>query len=389
MYDERLKLIAQLDPILKMERIPTARALHRTLMQEVLAETDMPPFDKSAMDGYACRMVDLGNEMKVLETIPAGHLPARELGPNECSKIMTGAAVPLNADCVFKVEDSMEVKKGWVKCTNLDSKRNICYLGEDYSRGELLLAKGQILGPEHIAVISGAGLKVVFVSKKPAVGLIVTGSELLEPGEPLVNGKIRNSNANQMISLLDKMGLDVNYYGIVEDDYKVLKNKIFRALEQNDVLLLTGGASMGDFDFVPELLKNELFEIFWERTGLKPGNPMTFARKGDKYFLGLSGNPVSSMVQFEFLAKPILYRLSGANYQPFRFQAELAEDFNRRNADRVAVVPVKLNPEGAFEKVAFNGSAHISGLAGGTALLEIPVGTRNLKKGDKAYVRPL
>jgi molybdopterin molybdotransferase len=146
---------------------------------------------------------------------------------------------------------------------------------------------------------------------------------------------------------------------------------------------------VGDFDFISEILQQQGFEIFWNRTGMKPGNPMTFSKKVDKYVFGLSGNPVSSLVQFELIAKPAIYRLLGAEYQPLRIKAPLSFDFKQRKADRLILVPVIINANGEVEAVPFNGSAHINSLVFANALMEIQPGRTEINRGETAYVRPL
>jgi molybdopterin molybdotransferase len=227
------------------------------------------------------------------------------------------------------------------------------------------------------------------VAVSPVISLIATGSELVEPNEKPLPGKIRNSNASQIISQLRKMNLNVNYIGLANDDFDKLTKIFKKALEKSDYLIFTGGASVGDFDFIPEILKEQGFQIFWDRTGMKPGNPMTFSHKGNKYCFGLSGNPVSSMVQFELIAKPVIYRLLGAKYQAFRIKATLASGYKQKKADRLNIKPVIINSEGIVEQIPFHGSAHINSLVFANALMEIPAGTVEYKKGDFVYVRPL
>jgi len=389
MYHKVLEKIASLKPCFSIGEKEIDQSLRNILQQDILAEIDMPPFDKSAMDGYACRREDLENELEMLEVIPAGKIPEFSLGINQCSKIMTGASLPENANCVFKVEDSKTTRDGFVACTDQNSKRNICNRAEDFKQGEILIKKGQIIRPEHIAVMASCGLQKVKVAKMPRIGIIITGSELLEPNVKMLPGKIRNSNGPQLISLLNKMGIESKYYGIAIDNLEILRSIFRQALEENDLVMVTGGASMGDFDLVPDILKEEGFELLWERTGLKPGNPMSFGIKGDKYFFGLSGNPVSSLVQFEYLAKPIIYQLLGTDYSPLTLKVPLAQDFKRKAADRLGVIPVLINSSGEIEHIPFNGSAHIASLPYGNALMEIPAGIFEIKKGNLAYVRPL
>ncbi len=388
-FEKIQEVIASLQPIFKVEEINLSEALHRILQEDVIADINMPPFDKSAMDGYACRFEDIGQPMEVLETISAGDVPSKRIGRNECSKIMTGAALPEGADCVFKVEDSAEIETDKVVCTNPKTTKNICYLGEDYKTGEMLISKGIKINEPHIAVIAGAGYNNVKVSCLPKIALVTTGSELVEPDQVPPAGKIRNSNASQVLAQLRKIGLEATYLGLAADDYKKLSKLVSEALQNFDVLIFTGGASVGDFDFIPHILKEQNFVIHWERTGLKPGNPMTVAQKDNKFCIGLSGNPVSSLVQFEFIAKPLLFRLMDSDVRPLRIKGKMANDFYRKKADRIAVIPVKINETGEIETIPFHGSAHINSLVQANGLIEVPEGQSKISKGDMVYVRPL
>ncbi len=359
------------------------------LQQDIVSDMDMPPFDKSAMDGYACCKQDIANPLKLIEVIAAGSVPVNEIKENQCSKIMTGAKVPIGADCVFMVEDAEKIDENTVRCINLKTKTNICYRGEDCKNGDILLQKGRIIKSEHLPIMASAGYTRVKVSRMPTIGLIVTGSELVEPDQKPDNGKIRNSNAIQISALCKKMNLEVKYYGIVVDDIKQLSTVFNMAMNETDVIMITGGASMGDYDLVPELLSVSGFEIIWERTGLKPGNPMSFSYKNNKYCFGLSGNPVSCMVQFEYLVKPLLYKLLGGHYIPPVIKAEMAMDFHRKNSSRFGIIPVLINTHGLVELLPFNGSAHLNALAGANALMEVATGINELKKGEYAYVRSI
>lgn len=388
-FNEILETIKSIPPNFKPEVIELKDALNRVLQEDIFADADMPPFHKSAMDGYACHLEDIGNEMEVLETIQAGMLATKTVGKNQCSKIMTGAAVPDGCDCVFKVEDSESVTTKTVRCTNPHTMKNICYKGEDFKTGELLIKKGMIINVSQMAVMAGVGKVNIIVSAQPKISLIATGNELVEPHEKPENGKIRNSNSSQIISQLRKMNLAVNYIGLAKDDFESLTQLFNKTFEDSDFVIFTGGASVGDFDFIPEILKKQDFNVLWDRTGIKPGNPMTFSQKGDKYCFGLSGNPVSSLIQFEMIAKPVIYKLLGANYRPFRIKAPLSFDFKQRFADRLILKPVIINENGLVESVPFNGSADINALVFANALMEIQLGQTEILKGGLAYVRPL
>ncbi len=387
-YRQIQEQIAALKPDFKTEIVLLKDALNRVLQEDVIADSPMPPFDKSAMDGFACRIEDINNELEILEILQAGMIPSKKIEKNQCSKIMTGAAVPEGADCVFMVEHSISVGENKVKCTNSTTNKNICYRGEDYQTDEVLIKKGTIINVSQMAVLAGAGYAKVKVSVQPKIGLINTGSELVEPHEKPAFGKIRNSNASQLIAQLSKINLPVTNYGIIEDDYDKHVKILTQAIEENDYIFFTGGASVGDFDLVPKILDDLNFEIFWNRTGIKPGNPMSFSKKGNTFCFGLSGNPVSSLIQFELIAKPVLYKLLGANFKPLRIKANLNFDFHRKKADRFGIVPVVINSDGLVEKVPFNGSAHINAMVFANAIMEVPYEEFKINKGDFVYVRP-
>jgi molybdopterin molybdotransferase len=388
-FNEIMEIIKRLHSDFKTEVIELKDAFNRILQEDVFADADMPPFHKSAMDGYACHFEEIGNELEVLETIQAGMLATKTVGKNQCVKIMTGAAVPTGCDCVFKVEESVVVGNTTVRCTNPRSMKNICYKGEDFKTGELLIKKGAIINVSQMAVMAGVGKFKIMVSALPKISLIATGSELVEPSEKPEKGKIRNSNASQIISQLQKMNLEVKYIGLAKDDFDELTQLFKTTMEESDFVIFTGGASVGDFDFIPEILMSQGFNILWDRTGIKPGNPMTFSQKSNKYCFGLSGNPVSSLVQFEMIAKPVIYRILGASFQAFRIKAPLSFDFKQRSADRLNLKPVIINELGLVEEIPFHGSAHINALVFANALMEIQEGQTEVKKGELVYVRPL
>ena len=388
-FDQIQAQISELKVAFDSEEVSLDKAFNRVLRQDIFADMDMPPFHKSAMDGYACRFKDIGNILQVNEVIQAGMTAQKPVQENQCVKIMTGAAVPQNCDCVFKVEESEQIDESHVRCTNPQTSMNICYQGEDYENGALLIPSGTIVSTPQMAVLAGAGQTVVKVSIQPKITVIATGSELVHPSEKPKPGQIRNSNSSQVISQLQQMNLAIVNNLTLADDYELLVDTFKQALSNSDIVIFTGGASVGDFDFIPEILKEQEFNIFWDRTGIKPGNPMTFSQKDNKYVIGLSGNPVSSLAQFELIAKSVIYKLMGANYHPLRIKAKLNFDYKRKKADRVAIVPVLIGSDGNISEIPFHGSAHINALISANALMEVPAEVKEIKKGETAYVRPL
>jgi molybdopterin molybdotransferase len=388
-FEEIQQLTGNLPPFFPTEKVQLENAFNRVLQEDVIADLNMPPFNKSAMDGYACRLEDIGNELEVLEVINAGKIASLKIGKNQCVKIMTGAAVPPECDCVFMVEDAEELHGNKVRCTNLNTMKNICYLGEDYKEGDVLLKKGALINVPQMAVLAGAGYAEVLVSKRPKATVIATGSELVSPSETPKPGQIRNSNSSQVITQLRKMNLEIVAELMLVDDYELLTKSFNKALESSDFIVFTGGASVGDFDFIPEILKEQGFKLYWDHTGIKPGNPMTFSEKEGKFVFGLSGNPVSSFVQFELIAKPVICKLLGSNYTPLRVKARMNFTYQRKNANRLAIIPVVIDSNGAISEIPFHGSAHINALAFANALLEVPLGVSTIQNNEFAYVRPL
>jgi len=377
----------------KTEKVPLVESLWSVLAEEIVSDIDMPPFDKSAMDGYACRTEDLKSELEVIETIPAGCKPKKKISKGKCSKIMTGAMIPEGADCVIIVEETELTKSGKVKFTGditqfsgENSKCNICFKAEDIKKGDCLLTKGLVIKPQHIAVLATAGYAKVTVAVQPTVGIITTGSELVEPGKKLTSSKIRNSNGHQLIAQVLNTGAVPSYYGIVADEEKAITDIITQALHENDIVLISGGVSMGDFDFVHACLKKNGIKILFDKVAIQPGKPVNFGIGKGKVCFGMPGNPVSTFMQFEFLVKPFIYAMMGAEFQPETFLLPLGTDIKRSNASRESIIPVKIE-EGKVYPFEYHGSAHINAIAQTNFVISIPQGAKEIEEGKLINVR--
>lgn len=388
-FEKALKIIRNSLIPFEYETVNLADSLHRVLAEDVVSDVNLPPFDKAAMDGFACRRVDLPGPFHVVEDIPAGNYPQRKIVEGQCSRIMTGAPIPEGADVVFMVEHHEVQPDGSILFTHENTSNNICYLGEDVKEGEVILSKGSLIKPQEIAILAGAGKNTVLVCKKPKVGVLSTGSELVEPYMAPKLGQIRNSNGYQMMAQLTNMGANVEYFGIVADTMEDLQGKIQSAIKLTDVLFISGGVSVGDYDFVPQVLQELEFEILITSIATKPGKHTLFARKENKYVLGFPGNPVSSFVQLEFIGKELLFGLMGHQPETLRFKTVIIEDYFRKKDDRLEFLPVRLTPSGKVELLPYHGSAHIHALSKANALMEIPIGVKNIEKGDLVHVRPL
>jgi len=371
------------------EAVDFMQSTGRILAQDVFADADMPPFNKSAMDGYACRRTDLEQELSVVEVIPAGQSPTKSIGPCQCSKIMTGAQVPEGADTVFMVEYSENIAPGKVRFTGEKTNANISLKGEDLKEGELILNTGTLLKPQHIAMLASVSCINPQVSKRPVLGLISTGSELVNPEEKPGLSQIRNSNGPQLTAQATSNGFSVNYYGIVPDNEDLLTQVIQESINQNVVTVLSGGVSVGDFDFVPKIIRELGFEIHFSKISIKPGQHTTFASKGNKYILGLPGNPVSSFIQFEVLVLPFLRKLMNYRLKETRLSLPMSHEFNRKKSDRDECLPVQLTETNEVRMVNYHGSAHIHAYYNAFGFITIPSGKTEIKKGELVNVRPL
>jgi molybdopterin molybdotransferase len=346
----------------------------------------MPPFDKAAVDGYACRRADLPGPLQVIETIAAGVIPTKRVLQQQCSKIMTGAIVPQGADCILMVENVQLLDEGNIIFLNSSTSNNIAYQAEDVKKGQLVLKQGIQIKSQHIAMMAAVGCVTTEVYKLPVVGVITTGDELVEPSIMPVGGQIRNSNAYQLIAQTKQMGITSLYGGIVPDNPSDTKKVIEETLEVCDVLLITGGVSLGDFDYVPDVIEAAGFEIKFRSMAVQPGKPTLFATRNGKFIFGLAGNPVSSFVQFELLVKPLLFKIMGGDFQPRIVKLPMATGYSRKRTDRKSFIPVKY-ALGKIEPLVYHGSAHIHAFEQAWGIISINIGEDNIKPGELREVR--
>ena len=371
------------------DTVPLENALGRILARDVASDVDQPPFNKSSMDGYACRMVDIGAPLRVLEHIPAGSVPRYAIEPGTCAKIMTGAPVPEGADCVLMVEHVEPIDDDTVRYTRDETKPNICPRGEDVRVGDRLLTAGTRLTPAHLPVLASVGCTTPEVSAQPRVAVMATGDELVPPQSTPGAGKIRNSNSVQLTALAHNAGAIATDLGIVSDSKDAMVEAWAHALADHDVVLSTGGVSMGDYDLVPDILAHHGFTVHFDRVAIQPGKPVLFATRSEQVCFGLSGNPVSSFLQFMLFVTPHLWRRQGLDYQPREIQLPLGQDFRRRNGGREGWVPVRIADGTRVLPVEFHGSAHIHALTGADGLMAFPPGVTEMEAGRPVAVRLL
>ncbi len=369
------------------ENVSYTESLNRVLSGDVRSDMYLPPFDKATVDGFACRRADLGNEMEILETIAAGMNPGRKISQNQCSRIMTGAVVPEGADMVFMVEDSEIKPSGKVICKASFTKENISYKGEDIKSGKVVLHDGTFIRPQEIAVMASVGCTMVRVSRKVRITVISSGDELVEPVEKPGLSQIRNSNAYQLMAQIERAGAIGKYLGIARDNEDETFMIVKKALTGSDIVIITGGVSMGDFDFIPSVLEKAGVKILFSRVKVQPGKPTTFGIHHESLVFGLPGNPVSSFVQFELLIRPLIYRMMNYDFKPLIIPLAMEAAFARRSADRLGWIPVKITEEGKVSPVEYHGSAHISSLVNADGFIALEIGKHKLEKGEVVSVR--
>jgi len=371
------------------ESAPLSRCLHRVLAEDVFSDVDVPPFDKSAVDGYACRREDLPGPLRLIESVPAGCVPTRTIVQSTCARVMTGAPLPSGTDCVVMLEHTREDTEGHIHHNGAEVRPNLCRKAEDLAIGTCTLARGACIGPAEIAVLATVGRACPIVAQQPRIALLATGTELVPVEATPQGGQIRNSNSHQLLALLAHIGLEASDLGTVPDDLESQTRAVSTALATHDVVLSTGGVSVGDFDLIPAIIAALGMTIHIRKVAMQPGKPVVFATQGTKSYFGLSGNPLSSLVQFEMLVRPHLAARQGGQWHPKVLHLPLAETLHRKTVDRPAFVPVRLTQNGVVP-VPFHGSAHIAALTQADALVRFPQGIADLQSGAmaEAYLLP-
>jgi molybdopterin molybdotransferase len=386
LFEQALEIVLDQDFKPGTERVSFQDALHRVLAENIFSDIDMPPFDKSAVDGYACRVGDM--VMTVIETIPSGYVPQKSVGPGHCSKIMTGAMMPDGADCVVMVEDTESAGEGKVYIKFVNTAKHICFKAEDVRKGEKVLEKGTLLKPAHIAILASVGAVNPLVAVLPRVAVISTGDELVEPGGYPEKSKIRNSNAFQLLAQIKEIPAEGIYCGIASDAPESLHEIISSAFCKSDVVILTGGVSMGEYDYVPAVMKELDVEILFKSIAIQPGRPTVFGKRGGQFIFGLPGNPVSSFVLFEIMVKPFLRKMMGNNDKPVLFKLPMGKKYIRKKTGRKSMLPVEIK-EGKVFPVEYHGSAHIHSYTKTQGVISIEIGATEIMEGEFIDVRPI
>ncbi len=374
------------------ERVELNNALGRVLAEEIVTDRDIPPFNRVAMDGYACKREELPGPFVVLETVAAGSLPQREVVTGTCSKVMTGCMLPKGADMVFQVELSETTESGVVRFTGdpqTFTTSNIAPQGEDMAKGGVFLEQGSLISPQVMGILAAVGAATPLVVGRPKVGVLITGDEVLEPQEQPEQHQIRNSNGVQLVHQLKSAGAEPLYYGIIPDDPELLGRAFDRAREACEIVLLSGGVSMGEFDFVPQILTSRGYEILFSKVASKPGRPTTFALGESGWVFGMPGNPVTSFVVFEIMVRPFLRKMMGAPWVLPTVKMPLARAAQIKPSERVTWIPARVTTQGEIALLNYHGSGHFHVLKSAWGLVRFPPHTAAVPQGGLVDVRPL
>jgi molybdopterin molybdotransferase len=378
-----------------LEEVSIMEAYGRYLGEDLIATNDVPPFDRSPYDGFAIRAEDsrhasLNNavEFEVIEEIGAGYVATKEVHPYQAIRLMTGAQIPKGCDAVVMLELAQESKQNGKNFMSIkrsyNSGDNISFEGEDTRKGTVLVQKGTKINPGVQALLATFGYATVKVAKKPKIGLFATGTELLEVNEELQPGKIRNSNAYMIYAQIERSGAIPEYLGVLPDDFNHCYNMINSSLNQFDLLITTGGVSVGDYDYLPDIYNKLGATVLFNKVAMRPGSVTTVAELNGKLLFGLSGNPSACYVGYELFTRPIVKTLL-FNSKPhlLKVKALLDENYPKPNPF-TRFVRSRLIYEDSKLKVTpsgFDKSNAVSSLAAANAFMVLPGGTRGYEKG--------
>ncbi len=384
----------------EVESVSITESYGRILGEDVVSDHDVPHFDRSPYDGFAIRAEDTKEasqenpiEFEVIGEIGAGAVFGEEVGVFQAVRIMTGAAIPADCNAVVMLELTEGFEQNGSTYMKLkrpfNSGDNVSFKGEDIKQNQVLIKKGVAINPGVAALLATFGYSTVKVVKQPVVGIVTTGSELLEVHEPLEPGKIRNSNSYMIAAQIMKAGGKVRYYGQLADELDACFAAVQSAMEEVDILITTGGVSVGDYDYLPAIYERLQAHVLFNKIAMRPGSVTTVAEVDGKLLFGLSGNPSACYVGFELFVHPIIKtHLYAKEPHIYRADAILQKDFPKPNPFTRFVRANVTIADGALQAmpVGLDKSSAVSSLADANAFIVLPGGTRGFEAGMKVAV---
>ena len=392
--EQARQLIKQfLSPVTEYETINVMDTYHRTLAADVLSPMNVPPHDYSSMDGYAVRQADLtanSNKLQKIGSSFAGHAFAGKVAAGECVRIMTGAMIPEGCDSVVMQEqarangDEIEIGSGHKR------GQNIRLVGEDIMKDAVVLARGQRIGAAEMGLLASLGLREVSVFRKLKIAIFSTGDELVQPGKPLASGQIYDSNRYTLTGLITELGADMVDMGNIRDDKESIRAALLKAATEVDVIITSGGASVGEADYIKALL-DEIGEVVFWKIAMKPGKPLAYGKIGAAHFFGLPGNPVSAMVTFQQFVRNALWVLMGQNPKPsFSFQALCTSPIRKATGRTEFQRGILTQGEDGLwlvKTTGEQGSGILSSMSRANCFIVLPVEQGNVEKGSVVQVQ--
>lgn len=388
------RVAAAIRPLTARETVTLRAALDRVLAADQTATINIPSATNSAMDGFALRSADLDGDgeahLRLVGTAWAGHPLTRAIGPGECARIMTGAAVPAGADTVV-MQERTTTRDEQVAIRAAEPGANIRQAGEDIAIGDLALAAGTRIRPAELGVLASLGLTRVEVVRRPVVALFATGDEITEPGQPLLPGRLYDSNRYTIHALLTRVGVEVDDRGHLPDEREAVEASLRSAAAHADAVITTGGVSVGAADHVAPVLRAAGDVGFWQLS-MKPGRPLNFGRLDQALFFGLPGNPVSAMVTAYQFVQPALRRLSGEPYCPPRtYRVRAAEDLPKkpgRTEFQRGILSMAADGVAEVRSVGAQGSGRLTSMARADCLMVLPAASAGIAAGDWVDIQP-
>lgn len=361
------------------ERVPLTDSAGRFLAEKISSSLDLPPFDNSAMDGYAVQAADVRGAradapitLKLAAKISAGELFTGELLAGECARIFTGAPLPRGADAVVMQEDARASGEIVSILDEAASGENVRRCGEDVKQGEMLADVGEDLSPGRVALLAATGFSTVLVGRRPNVALVATGSELRAPGDPLQPGQIFESNRAMLSPLITGCGGLPTFFPLVLDTLDATRAALQTAFSTSDIVVTSGGVSVGELDFVKAAFESLGGELQFWKVAMRPGKPFVFGRLGEKFLFGLPGNPVSAFVTFLLLVRPALLRWQGAKTISLPTHTAVLGESISNPGDRRHFVRVRTGADGKIFSAGKQASHALSSLAAADGLLDVP-----------------
>jgi len=390
--EEALEQILATVRVLEPERVPILEALGRVLAEEVAADRDIPPLPNSAMDGYAVRAADVAHipaRLRVIAEAPAGRLCPAEVAPGTAVRIMTGAPIPAGADTVIPFEHT-RTDDEWVEVLReVRPGANVREAGEDVRAGQVVLNPGRVLRPQEIGMLAALGRTEVAVVRRPRVAILATGDEVVPPWETPGPGQIRDANSYTVAAQVRRYGGIPLILGIVRDEEALVREGIRRALaERADLIVTSGGVSIGDFDLVKGVLATEGEMRFWS-LNMKPGRPLAFGVVGGVPLVGLPGNPVAAMIATELFVRPAVLKMQGFTDWPWpELRARLTDPITRKDGRRHYLRVRLRETDGGWEATLTGdqGSGILYSLVQADGLAVIPEDVNHLPAGAEVRV---